>query len=350
MLSTLALALALAGCGQPLATTPSAFRPTAAPSLAPAPAARPTAQPSATSAPTPTPEPSPTPRPDPANDPIFVGAGDIAACGSNGAEATARLLDRTEGTVFTLGDNAYESGSAEQFRDCYEPTWGRHKARTYPAPGNHDYATPGADGYYDYFGERAGPDRRGYYSFELAAWHIVSLNSEIAAGPDSEQAQWLQADLAAHPATCTLAFWHRPIFSSGGVHGNDPHMRAIWEILARAGADVVLSGHDHLYERFAPQTSDGLADPHGMREFVVGTGGASLYGWGQIRPNSEVRYNEGYGVLKLTLHAASYDWEFVPDGAGGFSDSGSAACVGAGPTAALNGFREQIERIGAITR
>lgn len=318
---------ALAGCGRPLATTPSNFRPTAAASPVPAPSARPTARPSATAAPTPL--PTTTPTPDPADDPVFVGAGDIALCGSDGAEATARLLDGIVGTVFTLGDNAYDAGTADQFRDCYDPTWGRHKARTRPAPGNHDYATPGAAAYFDYFGEQAGPDRRGYYSFDLGAWHIVSLNSEIAAGADSAQAQWLRDDLAAHPAACTLAYWHKPLFSSGSVHGNDPHMRAIWEILASSGADVVLGGHDHLYERFAPQSADGVADPRGMREFVAGAGGSNLYGIGQVQPNSEVRGTGAFGVLKLTLHTTSYDWEFVPAEPGAFSDAGSAACVGA---------------------
>src|SRR5215213_2415765 len=192
---TLALVLAAAGCGQPLATTPSAWRPTAAvaPTIRPSPPPSATATPTPTPLPsaTPTPLPSATPTPDPADDPVFVGAGDIAACGSDGAATTARLLDQIEGTVFTLGDNAYESGTAKQFRDCYDPTWGRHKARTRPSPGNHDYVTPGAAGYYDYFGESAGPERRGYYSFELGAWHIISLNSEIAAGPNSAQVQWL---------------------------------------------------------------------------------------------------------------------------------------------------------------
>jgi hypothetical protein len=281
-LSTLALTIAAASCGQPLATTPSAWRPTAPASAAPT--ARPSALPSATIAPTPTPLPSATPTPDPANDPVFVGAGDIAACGSDGAEATARLLDQIEGTVFTLGDNAYESGTAEQFRDCYDPTWGRHKARTRPSPGNHDYVTPGAAAYYDYFGESAGPERRGYYSFELGAWHIVSLNSEIDAGPDSAQAQWLATDLAAHPVACTLAYWHKPIFSSGSVHGNDPHMRPIWNILARAGADVVLSGHDHIYERTKPL--------QGVQYFVTGGGG-------------DVR--EGGVDMKSPFRAASFD-------------------------------------------
>jgi acid phosphatase type 7 len=327
-LFTLALMITAAGCGQPLATTPSAFRPTVAVSAAPT--ARPSAPPSATIAPALTPLPNATPTPDPANDPVFVGAGDIALCGSDGAEATARLLDGIAGTVFTLGDNAYQSGTAAQFRDCYDPSWGRHRARTRPAPGNHDYVTPGAATYFDYFGENAGPDRRGYYSFDLGAWHIIALNSEIAAGPESAQAQWLADDLAAHPAACTLAYWHKPIFSSGSVHGNNPHMRPIWDILARAGADVVLNGYDHIYERFAPQTVDGVADPQGMREFVAGVGGANLYGIGAIQPNSEARGTDTFGVLKLTLHAASYDWEFVPAEAGAFSDAGSAGCVGAG--------------------
>jgi acid phosphatase type 7 len=324
LLGLLAL-VALAGCGRPLVTNPSTFRPTAAVSAAPAPSARPTAQPSATVAPTPL--PTATPAPTPAPDPVFVGAGDIARCGSDGAEATARLLDGIEGTVFTLGDNAYEAGTAEQFRDCYDPSWGRHRARTRPSPGNHDYGTPGAAGYFDYFGEQAGPDRRGYYSFDLGAWHIVSLNSEIAAGPDSAQARWLRDDLAAHPAACTLAYWHKPLFSSGSVHGNDPHMRAIWELLAAAGADVVLGGHDHLYERFAPQNADGVADPQGMRQFVAGAGGSNLYGIGQVQPNSQVRGTGAFGVLKLTLHAASYDWEFVPVEGGDFIDTGTGECV-----------------------
>jgi acid phosphatase type 7 len=325
------LMLAAAGCGPPTIARPTLVLPTAVVVGASTPTARPSVLPAETptSAPTHTPLPAPsaTPTPDPTDDPVLVGAGDIAACEA-GAEMTARLLDRIEGTVFTLGDNAYESGSAEQFRECYDPTWGRHKARTRPSPGNHDYGTPGAAAYFDYFGENAGPDQRGYYSFGLGAWHIISLNSEIATGPDSAQAQWLAEDLAAHPATCTLAYWHKPIFSSGSVHGNDPRMRAIWQILARAGADVVLNGHEHIYERFAPQTVDGVADAQGIREFVVGVGGAELYGLGVIQPNSEVRATRIFGVLKLTLHTTSYDWEFVPAEAGAFSDAGSAECVG----------------------
>jgi hypothetical protein len=320
-----ALALGLLqGCGAPLAAPAEvglAKTPAAAAQAGEAPTAVPTAAP--TAVPTPTPSPTPTPRPE-----VFVGAGDIATCDSDGDEQTARLLDAIPGTVFTLGDNAYGDGTLEQFQQCYDPTWGRHKARTRPAPGNHDYHTAQATGYYAYFGERAGPAGQGYYSFDLGAWHIVALNSEIKAGPNSAQAQWLRADLAANPSVCTLAYWHEPLFSSG-PHGNDAHMQPIWDILAGAGADVVLAGHDHDYERFAPQTSSGEPDPNGMREFVVGTGGASHYAFEHIRPNSEARNNDTFGVLKLTLRATSYDWQFIPVAGGAFHDSGSAACVGA---------------------
>jgi len=267
-------------------------------------------------------------RPSFAADPVLVGAGDIADCSGVQDEATAKLLDSIDGTVFTAGDNAYDSGTATQFRDCYGPTWGRHKARTRPAPGNHDYNTSGAAPYYSYFGDNAGPAGRGYYSYDLGAWHIVSLNSEIDAGATSAQAQWLRDDLAAHPTTCTLAYWHKPVFSSG-EHGNLSQMQAIWQILIQVGADVVVNGHDHDYERFAPQDANGKATPNGIREFVAGTGGRSLRGFGSTKPNSEVRNSSSFGVLKLTLHASSYDWEFAPIAGQTFRDSGSAACVGA---------------------
>lgn len=264
----------------------------------------------------------------PQADAVLVGAGDIADCDSGGAEATARLLDRIDGTVFTMGDNAYPSGTSDQYRRCYDPTWGRHKARTRPAPGNHDYGTANAAAYFAYFGENAGPADRGYYSYTLGAWHIVSLNSQIAADPDSDQARWLQADLAANSARCTLAYWHTAVFSSGAVHGNNNSMQPIWDILASAGADVIVTAHEHIYERFAAQTSSGKADPNGIRQFVVGTGGASQYALGEIQPNSEVRNNDAFGVLKLTLRATGYAWEFVPVEGEQFRDSGSAECVG----------------------
>jgi hypothetical protein len=266
-----------------------------------------------------------------AADPVLVGAGDIASCDGSGDEATARLLDGIAGTVFTTGDNVYSSGTAAEFATCYDPSWGRHKARTRPAPGNHDYYTPGARGYYSYFGAAAGDPATGYYSYDLGTWHIVVLNSNCAAvggcGAGSAQERWLRADLAAHPTTCTLAYWHHPRFSSGG-HGNTVAVQAIWQALYDAGADVVLNGHDHTYERFAPQTPTGIRDEaRGMREFVVGTGGRSHYPITTPIANSEVHNTDTFGVLKMTLHPTSYAWEFVPVAGSTFTDQGSAACV-----------------------
>jgi hypothetical protein len=258
-------------------------------------------------------------------DAIFVGAGDIARCGATGTEATARLLDRIDGKVFTLGDNVYPTGTADQFANCYGPTWGRHRHRTYPAPGNHDWATATGTPYFQYFGEAAGSAGLGYYSFNLGAWHILSLNSNVAAAPGSPQYEWVRSDLTANPSTCTLAYWHHPVFSSG-AHGNYPHMAEIWRLLQAAGADVVLTGHDHDYERFAPMDADGRADGQGIREFVVGTGGAEVKPPRIVMPNSEARDNSTYGVLKLTLRARSYDWEFMPIDGQSFRDLGTALC------------------------
>jgi len=261
-----------------------------------------------------------------APDEIFVGAGDIAQCGAGESEATARLLDRIPGTVFTLGDNVYPRGTAELFAQCYEPTWGRHKRRTFPTPGNHDWEEAGGAPYFAYFGASAGPAGLGYYSYTLGAWHIVSLNSQVAAGPGSPQYEWLKADLAASPAACTLAMWHHPLFSSG-PNGNTARMRDVWRVLNQSGVDVVLSGNDHVYERFAPQDADARPTPRGIREFVVGTGGYSLYDRAGSQPNSEIFENRTWGVLKLTLKAGGYSWEFVPVAGKSFRDFGSAACV-----------------------
>src|SRR5688500_7706309 len=261
-------------------------------------------------------------------DPVFVGAGDIANCSRSEDEATAKLLDGIAGTIFTVGDNAYPDGTLTQFNNCYAPTWGRHKSRTKPSPGNHDYHVSGAAGYFDYFGAAAGDRSKGYYSYNLGAWHIISLNSEISQSAGSAQEQWLRADLAANPKICTLAYWHKPRFSSG-QHGNIAGSQALWQALYDYGADVVLNGHDHTYERFAPQNPNGQADPKGIREFIVGTGGAGLYPFPDIQPNSQVRNNTTYGVLKLTLHSSSYDWQFIPVAGQTFTDSGTANCVGA---------------------
>jgi protocatechuate 3,4-dioxygenase beta subunit len=260
---------------------------------------------------------------------VFVGAGDIAACTETGDEATALLLDGIPGTVFTAGDNAYESGTAEEFANCYDPSWGRHKARTRPSPGNHDYRTTGAAPYYAYFGDNAGPAGRGYYSYDLGAWHIISLNSNIKSllKPGSAQDQWLRADLAANSKLCTLAYWHHARFSSGTRHGSDTTMQHLWQALYEYGADVVIVGHDHTYERFAPQTPDGTADPvRGIRQFVVGTGGKDLYGFGPLIANSEAQNRTAHGVLKLTLHATSYEWQFIPIAGQTFTDTGSDSC------------------------
>ncbi len=269
-------------------------------------------------------------------DPVLVGAGDIVNCNKTQDEETAKLLDAISGTVFTLGDNVYLDGTAAQFTGCYGPSWGRHKARTRPSPGNHDYHVSGAAGYFGYFGAAASPldsnctsNCKGYYSYNLGTWHIIALNSEIDFSPGSAQDQWLRADLAANKATCTLAYWHEPLFSSG-LHGNVGRVRPLWEVLYQYGADVVLSAHDHDYERFAPQNPNGQADPRGIREFVAGTGGAGLYPLSRRQPNSEVQNNATWGVLKLTLHSGSYDWEFVPIAGQTFRDSGRANCTNPG--------------------
>ena len=268
-----------------------------------------------------------------AGDSVLVGAGDIAECWGGlvdwpgGAKATAALLDHIEGTVFTTGDHAYRKGTAKEFRNCYEPTWGRHKARTHPVPGNHDYDSAKGTPYYTYFGPSAGTLGQGYYSYDLGTWHIVALNSNLTDTAWSEQERWLRTDLAAHRTRCTFAYWHHPVFSSGR-HGNSHHTDTIWPVLYEFGVDVVVNGHDHDYERFAPQNPKGEADAErGIREFVVGTGGARLYKFQTIRANSEVRNNTTWGVLKLTLHATGYDWEFIPVVGGTFRDGGSATCV-----------------------
>jgi hypothetical protein len=268
-----------------------------------------------------------------ASDPVLVGAGDIATCGQlEGAEATAKLIDKIPGTVFAVGDLAYPDGSDEQFAKCYGPTWGRFKDRTRPAVGNHEYHSDGASGYARYFGEAAGDPKKGYYSYDLGAWHIIVINSECdqvgGCDTNSPQGKWLKQDLADSKTICTLAYWHKPLFSSGGKHGNDPQMKPLWDTLYKAGADVVINGHDHDYERFAPQDPDGKLDKdRGIREFVVGSGGKDSHRpFGTTKPNSEARNDTAFGVVKLTLHAKSYDWEFVPEAGKTFTDSGTGIC------------------------
>jgi hypothetical protein len=262
---------------------------------------------------------------------VMVGAGDIASCSSAGDEATAKLLDGTPGTVFTAGDNAYGSGTAVQFENCYHPGWGRHKARTRPSVGNHEYETPGASGYFGYFGSAAGSPSKGYYSYNRGEWHIVALNSMCekvgGCGATSPMLRWLKNDLAANAAKkCTLAYFHHPLFSSG-QHGNHAMMRPTWRALYAANADVVVNGHDHHYERFVPQRPDGTHDgARGIREFVVGTGGGRLRGFGAIKANSQARNASTHGVLRLTLHPTSYEWKFVPVAGKTFTDAGATSC------------------------
>jgi hypothetical protein len=268
-----------------------------------------------------------------AADPVLVGAGDIASCDDlAGAEATAKLIDKIPGTVFAAGDLAYPDGSDEQFAKCYGPTWGRFKDRTRPAPGNHEYHKGGASGYARYFGAAAGDPDKAYYSYDLGTWHILVLNSECAeiGGCDAQspQTQWLKQELSQHARGCKLAYFHKPLFSSGGKHGNDPEVKPLWDVLYAAGADVVINGHDHDYERFAPQDPSGhLEQKQGIREFVVGSGGKNSHRkMGIAEPNSEARNDDTFGVLKLTLHPRSYDWEFIPEAGKNFKDAGNDPC------------------------
>ncbi len=257
---------------------------------------------------------------------VLVGAGDIATCANDWDERTAQLLAVTGGVVFTAGDNAYQDGTAAEFSSCYHPSWGREVARTRPSPGNHDYHTPDAAGYFAYFGDRAGPPGVGYYAYDLGPWRVYSLNSNREVHPGSPQDAWLRADLGANPRRCILAYWHHPVFSSGR-EGSDPRMRYLLDVLYASGVDVIIAGHDHHYERFAPQDPAGVADPvTGVRQFVVGTGGAHLFALGATAvPNSQARDDRSHGVLRLALYADRYRWQFVRTGAE-VADSGATAC------------------------
>ena len=275
--------------------------------------------------PGPGPTPMPPPPPPPPQTAVIVGAGDIGMCGSAGPERTATLLDSIDGTVFTAGDNAYFQGTAGQFAQCYDPSWGRHKDRTYPAPGNHEYETPGASAYFSYFGDRAGTPGLGYYAFIAGPWRVVSLNSNVAASDGSPQMQWLRNDLTMNRPRCVAAIWHHPLFSSG-QNGPSPVMRDMWRALRELGADIVIVGHDHLYERFARQDENGRATSDGLRQFTVGTGGAELTNVVRSSPNSEARMANIFGVLKLTLSAESYSWQFIAAPPSTYTDTGSDTC------------------------
>lgn len=298
------------------------------PSSPPSGSASPSATPGATSPSATSASPSASATDEPVA--VLVGAGDIGDCSTPDDTATAALLDDIEGTVFTAGDNAYENGTAEEFATCYDETWGRHKARTRPAPGNHDWNTSALRGYFGYFGDAArGADGHSWYSYDLGAWHVIVLDSECSrvggCGADSPQGRWLAADLEASDATCTVAIWHKPRFTSG-EHGNDRSVAPFWTALYGAGVDVVINGHDHDYERFAPQDPSAREDrERGIREFVVGTGGTPLRTFERPVANSELRAAVVHGVLRLALREGSYDWQFIPV-SGEFQDGGTAFC------------------------
>jgi calcineurin-like phosphoesterase family protein len=288
---------------------------------------------------------------DPA-DPVVAAAGDIACDpadpsynGGAGTATACRMAATSDllaggglDAVLLLGDNQYESGTLAAYQASFGPTWGRFKAITRPAVGNHEYQTSGAAGYFAYFGAAAGDPAQGWYSFDLGAWHLVALNSNCAAvggcGPGSAQERWLAADLAAHAGRCTLAFWHHPRFSSG-PHGSDAATAAFWDDLYAAGADLVLVGHEHVYERFAPQAPSGAADPvRGLRQITVGTGGKNHTGFPSLAANSEARNADTFGVLELTLRPDGYEWRFRPEAGKSFTDAGKTLCHSAFPSRA----------------
>ena len=275
--------------------------------------------------------------------PVIAAAGDIACDpgskyfnNAQGTDTNCRMKDTSDllvnaglTAVLALGDTQYEYGKFAAFQKSYNPTWGRVNSITHPTIGNHEYYGDSGD-YFKYFGKVAGDPGKGYYSYNIGSWHLISLNSNCSkiGGCDnkSPQLKWLEEDLAKNKSFCTIAYWHHPRFSSG-QHGNDKSYDDFWKVLYAAGVDVVLNGHDHHYERFALQTPQGKPDTQkGIREFVVGTGGKNLYRIMDSQPNSEVKNNDTYGVLKLTLHPRSYDWKFVPIAGQSFTDAGSESC------------------------
>src|SRR5690349_19736325 len=260
---------------------------------------------------------------------IFVGAGDISGCSNSGDEATAKLLDAIPdpATVYNIGDDAYDNGTTSEFNNCYGPTWGRHKYRTKPTPGNHEYISSGAAPYYAYFGASAGPSGRGYYSYNLGAWHILSLNSNVSSSSGSAQDTWLRADLAAHPNQCILAYYHHPLYSSTATYSSS---RGLVNALYAYHADLILNGHRHYYEREKPLDPTGKVDlVNGYREIIAGTGGI---GGGSTASSSFTETSNGstFGVLKLYLYDDSYAWKFIPVAGTTYTDSGSAACHSSG--------------------
>ena len=271
------------------------------------------------------------PTPEVTGDPVLLGLGDIASCWSSGDEATARLLDSTPGVIGIVGDTEQNNGTTPEFKGCYDSTWGRHNARSRPAVGDHEYRVADATGYFDYFGSRAGPRLKGWYSYDLGAWHIVVLNSNCdqigGCGPGSEQYEWLQQDLHENAGDCVGAYVHHPRWSAGALHGNQTRVAPFWDVLYEYSAEFVYGGNDHTYQRFAPQTPAGQVDQEkGLRQFVLGTGGTQHYPLGAPKPNTEVQHTGAFGVMRFTLHANSYDWRFLSQAGRSFTDSGSTQC------------------------
>lgn len=291
-----------------------------APSLVDDAAGSPPVRPTVTATPSPTTE-------------VALAVGDPTECPKQDP-SVPNLAKRLSGPILAVGDLVDPDGSLANYAACYEPLWGGLKSRIWPVPGNHDYGTTGAGPYFSYFGDRAGEPGKGYYSFEIGAWHVIALNSVClpvgGCNAGSDQARWLATDLAAHPSDCILAFWHHPFYSSG--NGAEDRVQVFWEMLYDAGAEIVVNGHDHHYERFAPMTPNGDVDREGgIRQFTVGTGGGTLTAPDHSAANSEILNNSSHGVLQLTLHPGSYEWEFIPAGEGGFRDSGEQACSGPAP-------------------
>jgi hypothetical protein len=255
---------------------------------------------------------------------VVTGVGDIGWCGSPGMRLTARLLQAIPGEVLLLGDLAYMRGTTDNFARCFDPDYGQFRNRWRPSPGNHEYEDAGANGYFTYFGDAAGPGRAGYYAFRAATWNVLMLNSNQPATRGSAQYEAVRQHLQSNPSYCTMAVWHHP-FATSGPNGPGGQMRDMWQLLNEHGADVVMSGHDHMYERFAPQDRDYRYDPNGIRQFIAGTGGAPVYQPRGRAPNSEAIV-QSWGVLKLTLNPASYEWQFLEAQNGGVLDAGVAQC------------------------
>jgi hypothetical protein len=320
VLTVLIVAITVILGGRLAAAAPSGLRGIANGAHVPGSSAAASAGSDPTSAPLPTPVPLTQ---------VVYAAGDLSDC-PGAVPAVVDLIRDSQSPILALGDIVHPTGRPEEYANCFDPTWQDVKARLRPVPGNHDYQTPGAVGYYEYFGDRAGDPSRGYYSFNIGWWHIVALNS--ICGPiggcqdGSPQIQWLTEDLAAHPTSCTLAYWHHPRFASG----NGAAVRrttTLWRTLYEAGVDLVLNGHDHDYERFAPMDPAGRLDgERGIRQFIVGTGGANLTRRERVAENSEVWTNAHHGILELTLHHDGYAWRFLAADGGTVIDRGTGSC------------------------